>query len=108
MSRFGYPVLQVMHDSTVSSTYTSNPYLVQDLASISVSWVSNTGSASVLTVQATNDNGFTAALVEGSWSLVTAIVAKGLYTVDPGARWTRIISPSVDSLSTVNLAGWAS
>ena len=104
----GYERWQVMHDSTVSSTYTSNPVLTVDLASISLSWRTNTTASSPLTVQGTLDNGFSGlTLVENSWSLLTAATSQGLVTIDPGIRWIRTIAGSADSTATVILQGWS-
>ena len=104
----GYERWQVMHDSTVSSTYTSSPVLAVDLATISLSWQTNTTASSPLTVQGTNDNGFSnLTLVENSWSLLTAITSRGMVTIDPGCRWIRTIAGSADSTATVILQGWA-
>ena len=106
MSRFGYQTRNVIHDSTISSTYTSNPILIVDYASMSLSYVTNVASASTLTVWQSDDDGLTVALSEPSWSVVTSLTGKGLYTIDPGARWLRTTCPSLDSTTTIILQGW--
>ena len=107
MSRFGYERhWQVFTGtSTDSSTYTSNPYLVVDAATISVSIQTADTGASRFTLQASNDHGLNATIV--NWSTVTAITAQGFYTIDPGARWHRWQRSSLESLSTVHQQHWA-
>jgi hypothetical protein len=104
----GYERWQVMHDSTVSSTYTSNPVLVVDMASIALSWKTNTTASSPLTIQGTLDNGLSiGTLQENTWSLLTLMASQGLVTIDPGVRWVRTIAGSADSTATVILQGWS-
>lgn len=106
MSRFGFQTNLTLHDSTISSTYTSNPILIVDYASMSLSYVTNVASASTLTVWQSNDHGLTTALTEPSWSVITSIRGPGIYTIDPGARWLRTTCPSLDSTSTIILQAW--
>lgn len=109
MSHYGYARLDSMHSSTASSTYTSPAVLTGAAATMSLSIISNVaGATSLWTVQATNAEGNAATIAELQWSTVTAIPAQGFYTLDPGARWMRLINPSNDSLSTVDLNRWDS
>jgi hypothetical protein len=86
-----------------SSTYTSTAQYVGDYAYMSVSWATDIAAASTLTLQGSNDDGFSAAIV--NWSTVSAIKAPGLYTVDPGFRWLRGQRRSNESLSQVEMYG---
>lgn len=107
MSKYGYGRLDSLHSSVASSTYTSNAILTGAAATMSLSIISNVaGATSLWTVQACNADGLTATIPELAWSTVTAIPAQGLYTLDPGARWMRLINPSNDSLSTVDMNRW--
>jgi hypothetical protein len=108
MSRFGIDRHWQAFDglSATSSTYTSNPFHVADAATLSVSIVTNDTGASRFTLQASNDQGFTAAIT--NWSVVTAITAQGFYSIDPGARWHRWLRSSLESLSTVQQQMWVS
>ena len=101
MSRFGFDRHWVVFDglSATSSTYTSGTQLVVDAATLSVSITTQTTASSLFTLQASNDQGITAAIV--NWSNVTAITAQGFYSIDPGARWHRWQRSSLESLATV-------
>jgi hypothetical protein len=108
MSRFAIDRHWVVFDglSATSSTYTSNPFLVGDAATISVSIVTQVAVTSRFTLQASNDQGLTAGVT--NWSNVTAIVGEGFYSIDPGARWHRWLRSSLESLSTVQQQMWVS
>ena len=98
----------VRHDffdgsSAGSSTYTSNAYCVADLRQMAVSWNTDAADASNLTVQASHEDGFTAALTV--WSTLTTIPLAGVYTIDPGMRWMRTLRGSEESLAVVTLSG---
>ena len=108
MSRFGYERNKVLFNSANSSTYTSNPQLTVDLATISLSVETVAAAASLFTVQGTNENGFTSALRAGAWSNLTTLTVPGMYTIDAGPRWTRVLRSSIESNATVILQGWAS
>lgn len=87
------------------STATSNPFLVQDYNALSVQVVSST-TISVLPIQASNDEGIQAAII--NWSTITSIqssggTGSGVYAITPGMRWLRFGSPV--SACTVILAG---
>lgn len=100
----GYERHHVVFNSANSSTYTSNPVLTADAATLSLSWTTVSGTASRLTVQGSNDQGFTGAIT--NWSTITALTAQGFYTVDPGARWMRIQRHSEESQATTQLQTW--
>ena len=108
MSRFGYERNKVLFNSANSSTYTSNPQLTVDLATISLSVETVAAAASLFTVQGTNENGFTSALRSAAWSNLTTLTVPGMYTIDAGPRWTRVLRSSIESNATVILQGWAS
>lgn len=87
------------------STITSNPILVQAYNTISVAVISTT-TISVVPIQASNDEGIQAAIV--NWSTITSIqssggTGSGVYSITPGMRWLRFGSPV--SFCTVILAG---
>ena len=62
------------------------------LASLSIQSGSNT-SASQYTVSMSNADGFKTTIPTTSWSVVTTIVAQGVYDLDPGSRWLRVERP---------------
>jgi hypothetical protein len=84
---------------TSSSSGTGTPHFVGDARLLSLSVVSSTGSASRFTISLSNDNGYQSAIV--NWSVATVIVAAGIYTIDPGARWLQAEQPAF-SLSTTS------
>ena len=108
MSRFGFDRHWVVFDglSATSSTYTSGTQLVVDAATLSVSITTQTAASSLFTLQASNDQGITAGVV--NWSTITAITAQGFYSIDPGARWHRWQRSSLESLATVQQQMWGS
>ena len=69
-----------------SSATTSLPYFVGDFASLSVQM----GSASTVTVWGSNANGFTAAIPEVDWSVVSTVAAAGVQKIETGFRWLRV------------------
>lgn len=87
------------------SSGTSPSIFVGDARLLSVSVQTSTGSASNITISLSNDNGFSAEI--GNWSTVTVLPNRGIFTVDPGARWIRAeranIAISVTSVATVIL-----
>ena len=98
----GYSKIRNLLDSSLNSALTtSNPYLVQDAYSIQVSLLTQT-TASAYTLQASNADGFTAAIPANSWSNATVLTAAGQYAVTPGMRWLRAIQAS-NSTATVAL-----
>lgn len=89
-----------------ASTYTSGPYLVADLRDYqALSWETVAAVASNLTVQGTLMSGATQTLREADWSTLSVAAAQGLFTIDPGSRYIRVIRPAVNSLSTVIFHG---
>lgn len=103
MARYGYTRSTVVLDSSSanSSTRTSNPVLVADAATISASWITAVATASNLTIQGSDDEGFFAPI--GLWSTVSVVAATGIFTITPGARWIRFIRPAVDSQGSVTV-----
>ena len=86
--------------SGTSSTATSGAVFVGDAFSLSCSLV--TTAASVVTLQGSNDDGFTAAI--GTWSTLTALTANGIYAIQPGARWLRAQQAASSSSATLKLS----
>lgn len=111
MSQYGYTRTSVVFDSSSSNsaTYASPPYLVSDAAQISVSWVTVGTGASRLTVLGSNSDGLSpgSTLTTGSgspdWSLVSVVVAQGIFTISPGLRWVKFQRSALDSQATVQL-----
>lgn len=100
----GYDRHNVLLNSAISSTYTSTPQLVVDAATMALSWTTVTGDASRCTIQASLDQGLTGAIT--NYSVLTALTAQGLYTIDPGPRWIRVQRGSEESTATVTLQQW--
>lgn len=96
-----YTRSQVILDSNSSGTGTA--YFTGDARIITFSVQTSTGSASRFTVSGSNADGFQAAIPETSWSVLTAVTARGLYTLDPGARWIRAEQPDI-ALSSASSA----
>ena len=110
MAGFGYTRLAVLHDgsSAQSSTVTSNPVFVGDSTVISISIQSVAAVASVWSIEGNNGDGFLSALGSGAagtdWSTISAIGSQGVFSLTPGARWTRLIRPAVNSQASVVVA----
>ena len=85
--------------SAQSSTFTSASALVVDFDNLAVSWLTDTTGASRYSVEASNAEGFDAAIPDATWSNITTILADGIYTIDPGVRWIRGLRSSLESLS---------
>lgn len=100
---------QVLLGSADGSQITSNPFFIGDFDKVTVSRQTSTASAVNMTIQGSNDDGFTAAIGAATWSTLTSIPGAGLYTIDPGFRWLRstrsIIGTSAASNETHVLEG---
>src|SRR5690242_17153046 len=83
--------------TAASSGLTAGPYLMADFTQMTISIVTQTGSASVFTVQMSNENGITSALAQDQFSHVTALTAQGQFGVETGARWLQVLRPSASS-----------
>lgn len=88
-----YTAPQVILNSTSSGTGTA--CFVGDARLLSLSIQSSVDSASRYTISLSNDNGFQSAIAEASWSVATTIVSRGVFTIDPGARWLRAEQPAI-------------
>ncbi len=86
-----------------SSNFTSAAQFVGDYAYMSVSWATDVATASRLTLEASNEDGFGSSI--NTWSTVTGITSAGIFTVDPGTRWMRGRRASEESLSIVEMFG---
>lgn len=96
--------ISVFDDASAnSSTYTSSDHYVADYRQMSVSWATNGGVASVLTLTGSNDDGLRASI--NTYSTLSAIVAQGMYTIDPGPRWIRAERASTESQAIVFIQG---
>lgn len=102
----GYDRINTVFNSANSSTYTKGPYLAVDAATISVSWTTVNAVASRLTIQGSNDHGLDDTGAVTNYSVLTALTAPGLYTVDSGPRWLRFQRGSEESTATVMLQQW--
>lgn len=97
-----------------TSSQTGTPWYVGDAATLSVSISSSASNGSRFTIVGSNDDGFQSALgtpsqtgSAGNWSVVTAIVQQGIYTIDPPAfRWINAFrdGTSVASMTTIVFA----
>jgi hypothetical protein len=88
-----------------SSDVTSNAVLTADWNIVTLSWQTATGSASTLTAQGTLSDGLRSSIAEAEWSTLTTLTTQGIFTVDPGARWIRVLRGSPESASTVFIGG---
>lgn len=92
-------------NSANSSLRTSPSALVADWNIVTLSWQTATTSASTLTVQGTLSDGLRTTIAEAEWSNLTLLTTAGIFTVDPGARWIRVVRGSPESTSTVFIGG---
>ena len=88
--------------SWTSSTATSGSVFAGDARNLSVSLTTTAGS--VVTLQGSNADGFTAAIPAGTWSTVTVFTAPGIYAVQPGMRWLRAQQAASSSSASLALA----
>lgn len=72
-----------------SSTGTSTPIFVGDCRLITVSIQTSTTSASNVTISLSNNHGLNSTDSTFFWSTATVLPNRGVFTVDPGARWIR-------------------
>jgi hypothetical protein len=70
------------------SSGTSPAIFIGDARVLSISRITSSASASNLTVSLSNDDGFQSAIV--NWSLATLLPSRGIFTIDPGARWLQV------------------
>lgn len=98
-----YPSKHKLLLGATTSGATSNPFFIGDLDIIALSYQTQAASASTLTIQASNAEGFVAAIPAASWSNLTMVTSPGPQTIDPGLRWLRVIRS--ESSSTVELSG---
>lgn len=68
-----------------SSMTTSAPMFVGDFQSLTVQF----GSASTVTLQGSNAEGFASAIPDGTWSNLSVIAVAGIQKVETGFRWMR-------------------
>lgn len=68
-----------------SSMTTSAPMFTGDFQSLTI----QIGSASTVTLQGSNADGFTEAIPAGTWSTLSVIAAVGIQKVETGFRWMR-------------------
>lgn len=83
---YGNP--QVILGNASGSSGTSPSIFVGEVRLLSLSVITSTGSASNITVSLSNDDGFQSAIA--NWSVVTVLANRGIYTIDPGARWMQV------------------
>ena len=89
-----------------TSAITSRVVNVADAAEMSVSVLSV--GASVVSIEASNAEGVTAAIPDNSWSNVTVLTAipaaGGIFAIQPGMRWLRVRQAASSSSNTVELS----
>ncbi len=94
--------------SGVGSDKTSAVYLVADAAELTVDL--DVDSATTVTIQGSNAQGFRTAFVEDDWSTLTtmtSVAANQIINIEPGFRWLRVLreTASAASLAKATVAG---
>ena len=84
------------------SGITSRVVNVADAAELSVSWI--TVGTSSITIQGANAEGWTEAIPANAWSTVSVLGAQGIYAIQPGMQWLRILQAASTSSNTVTLS----
>lgn len=97
-----YPKQKLCFDGSASSV-TAGPYLVGDYTQLVFSYITNSGSASALTVQVSSEDGLGSALGSFSFSNATVVTAQGPFGVETGGRWIRFLRS--DSSCTLAFSG---
>lgn len=87
-----------------TSDVTGGPVFIGDFTQLVLSRITQLGTASNLTIQVSNSNGFTAALAADDFSHVTAVAAAGAFGIETGPRWLRVIRKSASS-ETIAISG---
>ena len=86
-----YVARRELYASKGVSDVTSETYWVGDAAEITLQFPT----ASSNTVQVTNADGRSAAIVEADWSTITT-ASTGIINIEPGMRWLRCLSNKTD------------
>lgn len=82
-----YTKYRNFYPAGTSSSTTSPWYLVSDYASLSL----EIGSASTVTIQGANSEGFATAVPEADASTLTLVASAGIYKIESGFRWLRTV-----------------
>ena len=82
---------------TSASSVTGGPMLIADYTQLTISWVTQVGGASTLTVQMSNEHGLNADFGTAAWSHITGLSAQGEFGVETGSRWMRVLRASASS-----------
>ncbi len=98
-------------DSSNISSHASVNCYVGDAFALSLSIQSSNASLSRWTVMGSNADGLRTALVNplvssintGDWSIVTTVLASGVYTVTPGFRWLDVFRAPWDVSASSNV-----
>jgi hypothetical protein len=88
---------------TSGSSGSSPSIFVGDCRLLSVSVQTSTASASNITISLSNNHGLNSEDSLLVWSTVTVIPNRGIFTVDPGARWLRAERANIGISSTSNV-----
>jgi hypothetical protein len=88
---------------TSGSSGSSPSIFVGDCRLLSVSVQTSTASASNITISLSNNHGLDSADSLLVWSTVTVLPNRGIFTVDPGARWLRAERANIGISSTSNV-----
>ena len=86
-----------------SSTFTSSDFLVADYDNLVISVQTSDAAASRMTLEGTLESGITSSII--TRSVLTTITIPGIYSIDPGVRYMRVVRSSLDSLGEVTLQG---
>lgn len=84
----------------VGSDRTSEIYLVADAVEMTLDL--DVDSATTVTIQGSNAEGFRTAFVEDDWSTLTtvaSIAANDILNIEPGFRWLRVLRETESSAS---------
>lgn len=112
MARYGYTRFVTVLDgsSANSSIRTSNPIWVGDASILAASYITAAAVASVVSIDASLGDGYTATLSTGAapggdWVRYTSLAANTVSsTLTPGPRWLRFIRAATDSQASVLLS----
>ena len=85
-----------------SSTGTSTAIFVGDCRLLTLSVQTSTGSASNVTVSLSNSQGFRSDDSTLFWSVVTVLPNRGIFTIDPAARWMQVERANIAMTSTAS------
>ena len=87
-----YTTVRQLYSSKGASDVTSEVVWVGDADYLSL----HLPTASTTTVQGSNDDGRSSAIA--NWTDLQTLTTAGVYTIDPGVRWLRVLSTKTDAI----------